>query len=179
MDLLSSRGFRPDCPSALARSAFGLAATFILAVCIATDLKAQTPSESPTAIGYTQLDGVLTCTLEPPELTGDARFDSFRRQEHEARRDRIVRLDIRNEGRTAVLSAPLAPTSTPFNLVFVANRNVFNLFIEENTFSSSVYAVFRGAPDGQFFPGELIHMSAASGGFARAYECSWVSQEPR
>lgn len=156
------------------KAVIGSAVALALAACTATMVEGQEAGAKPTALGYTQLEGVLTCTLEPPQPSGDMRIDGRRRRDYEARLDRIVRLDIRDEGRTAVLSTPLAPTSEPYNLVFVANRNVFNMFMEENTFSSSVYAVSRGLPEGPFVLGELIHMSAAGGGFARRYECSWV-----
>lgn len=155
-------------------STTGLAATLALTLCGATAAAAQLPSEKPSAIGHTQLEGVLTCTLESPPLSGDAQIDRFNRADYEKRRDRILHITIRDEGRSAVISAPLFPASA-FEITFVANRSVFNLFIEKSMISSSVYAVSRGVPG---VLGEMVHMSAASGGFARRYECSWSPRQP-
>jgi hypothetical protein len=156
----------------------GLAVMLGLAASRPIAAVAQQTSEKPSAIGHKQLDGVLTCTLDAPELSGDPQVDRRRREDYERRPDRIVRMAMTDEGRGAVVSAPLAPRSVPFNVVFVANRNVFNLFIEQNPISSSVYAVSRGVPEAGIL-GEMVHMSAASGGFARHYECSWVPREVR
>ena len=134
---------------------------------------AQTPSV-PQALGHSQLEGVLNCTLDVPALTGLAQADLFAREDYERRKDRIVRINIQDEGRTAVVSTPLAPTSRSYELIFVANRNIFNLFIEKAEYSSSVFAVFRGVPGN---PGELVYMSAAGGGVSRHHECSWVALE--
>ena len=134
---------------------------------------AQTPPV-PKEMGHSQLEGVLNCTLDFPALTGLAQADLFARKAYESRKDRIVRIDIRDKGRTAVVSAPLAPTSRSYEIVFVANRNLFNLFIEKAEYSSSVFALFRGVPG---IPGELVYLSAAGGGVSRHHECSWVALE--
>ena len=153
----------------------------IPAVCVAFVLLvsgvawAQTPSV-PQAMGHSQLEGVLNCTLDLPALTGLALEDRLAREDYERRTDRIVRINIRDKGRTAVVSGPLAPTSRTYEIVFVANRNVFDLFIEKAEYSSSVFALFRGV---QGIPGELVFMSAARGGVSRHHECSWVAFEKR
>lgn len=128
----------------------------------------------PQAMGHSQLDGVLNCTLEYPKPTGLAQADGWAREEYERRKDRLVRISIRDKGRTAVVSSPLAPSSPSYELVFVANRNVFNLFIEKAEYSSSVFALSRGVPG---IPAELVFMSAARGGTTNRYECSWVARE--
>jgi hypothetical protein len=153
-----------------------LVATLILAAGALTAAEAQQLSERPTAMGSKQLEGVLTCTLEPPQPSGDRQMDRWDREDYEKRQDRILRVTFTDEGRAAIVSAPLAPGSVPVDIIFVANRNVFNLFIEKNPLSSSVYAVSRGVPDAGIL-GEMVHMSAALGGFARAYECSWIPRE--
>ena len=169
---------QPDPPTRMFATIIGFVATLVLLACALTAAEAQQPNAKPRALGHIQLDGVLTCTLEPPQLSGDAQIDRWSRDDYEKRPDRIVRMTFRDEGRVAVVSAPLVPRSVPFEIVFVASRNVFNLFIEKNTISSSIYAVSRGVPAAGIL-GEMVHMSAASGGFARRYECSWIPRETR
>lgn len=130
----------------------------------------ESPSAAPDGARPQGLDGVLLCTLQQPALSGNPVIDGYNREDYDKRRDRIVRLAFRDDGRVAELSTPLAPNSVPYDIVFVANRNRFSLFIEENTISSSVYAVSPGVPEAGML-GEMVHMSAASGGFARTYEC--------
>jgi len=152
-----------------AAKALGYPATLLgLALAITS---AQGATEQPGSWGQT-LGGVLTCTLEVPRISGDARLDQQQRNEYERRPDRVVRLRISSDGRTASLSTPLAQENASIALKFIADRNVFNLFVEQNTLSSSVYAVSRGIPLARI-AGELVHMSASSGGFARKYECVW------
>lgn len=130
----------------------------------------QLPSSGSNGAQTQKLMGVLICTLEQPELSGDGVIDGLNREAYRERRDRIVRLAFSDDGRAALVSSPLASGSVPYDVVFVANRNRFSLFIERNTISSSVYAVSAGVPEAGIL-GEMVHMSAASGGFARKYEC--------
>ena len=130
----------------------------------------------PQAMGHSQLEGVLNCTLDFPALTGLAQADLIAREVYERGNDRIVRINIRDKGRTAVVSTPLATTSRSYDILFIANRGVFNLFIEKAEYSSSVFALSRGVPG---IPGELVYMSAGGGGISRHHECSWVALETR
>jgi hypothetical protein len=177
MDVTDLSRPQPGSPTRRVAITIGFAVALVITLCGATAAETQQPGEKPSAIGHTQLEGVLTCTLESPPLSGDAQIDRIKRAEYERRPDRILHITIRDEGRSAVVSAPLFPRSAPFEITFVANRNVFNLFIEKSTISSSVYAVSRGLPKAGVL-GEMVHMSAASGGFARRYECSWSPREP-
>ena len=127
----------------------------------------------PQALGHSQLEGVLNCTLDFPALTGDALTDQLAREVYEGGNDRIVRINIRDKGRTAVVSTPLARTSRSYEIIFVANRGVFNLFIEKAEYSSSVFALSRGVPG---IPGEFMYMSPGARSSSH-HECSWVALE--